>query len=61
LKPRVSIGWVATATQDAKLTFLVEFPSMDALKQWYESEEYQEPKALRLRSADFDILFIDGA
>ncbi len=23
LKPRVSIGWVATATQDAKLTFLV--------------------------------------
>ena len=40
---------------------IVEFPSMDALKQWYESEEYQEPKALRLRSADFDLLFINGA
>jgi uncharacterized protein (DUF1330 family) len=43
------------------MTLLVEFPSMDAMKQWYESEEYQERKALRLRSADFDILFIKGA
>jgi uncharacterized protein (DUF1330 family) len=45
----------------AKLTFIVEFPSTDALHRWYESEEYREPKALRLRSADFDLLFIDGA
>ena len=45
----------------AKMTFLIEFPSMDALHRWYESEEYREPKVLRLRSADFDLLFIDGA
>ncbi len=44
----------------SRMTFLVEFPSMDALKEWYESEGYQGPKQLRLRSADFDILFISG-
>lgn len=43
------------------MTFIVEFPSMDALKAWYESEEYRGPKELRLQSADFDILFITGA
>ncbi|MHB8648097.1 MAG: DUF1330 domain-containing protein [Thermomicrobiales bacterium] len=39
---------------------IIEFPSMDALKQWYDCEAYRELKQLRQRSADEDLVFVDG-
>ncbi len=30
---------------------VLEFPSAEAAKRWYESEEYRQPKALRLQHA----------
>ena len=39
---------------------VIEFPDMDSLKQWYHSAAYQEIIPMRQRSADVDILFVDG-
>jgi uncharacterized protein (DUF1330 family) len=39
---------------------VIEFPDMDTLKRWYHSDAYQEIIPLRQRSADVDILFVDG-
>lgn len=39
---------------------VIEFPDIAALKGWYESEGYRELRALRQRSAQTDILFVDG-
>ncbi len=39
---------------------VLEFPSLDAARRWYDSEEYQGPKALRLRSARADAIFVEG-
>ena len=39
---------------------IIEFPSMDALKQWYECDAYRELRQLRGAAADIDILFVDG-
>ena len=39
---------------------LLEFPSMDQARRWYDSEDYREPKALRLKSAMTDVIFADG-
>jgi uncharacterized protein (DUF1330 family) len=39
---------------------VLEFPSMDHAKRWYDSEEYREPKALRLRAGRTNLVMIDG-
>ena|SRR5579864_632928 len=40
---------------------IVEFPSLDAAKQFYESEDYSLPRKIRAVSAKTDwIVFIDG-
>lgn len=38
----------------------LEFPSMEQLKAWYNSPEYQAIKGRRLASAETGIVFIDG-
>jgi uncharacterized protein (DUF1330 family) len=38
----------------------LEFPSLAQAHRWYESEEYREPKALRLRAADANLVFVEG-
>ena len=40
---------------------VVEFPSIEAAKRWYESEEYRKPKAIRLQHAVSNMLLADGA
>ncbi len=39
---------------------VIEFPSREALRGWYDSRDYQELKALRLRSTEGDMVFAEG-
>jgi len=39
---------------------VLEFPSMEQAKRWYDSEEYREPKALRLRAGRANLVMVDG-
>ena len=40
---------------------IVEFPSLDAAKQFYESEDYSLPRKIRAVSAKTDwVVFVDG-
>jgi uncharacterized protein (DUF1330 family) len=47
---------------DWKPTRLVvlEFPSMEQAKRWYNSEEYREPLAKRLKASRGTFVFVDG-
>jgi uncharacterized protein (DUF1330 family) len=47
-------GWTP-----ARLVVL-EFPSVDAARRWYDSAEYREPKALRMKSALTDVVIVPG-
>ena len=39
---------------------VLEFPSMEQAKRWYDSEEYREPKALRLRAGHAKLVMVEG-
>ena len=47
-------GWTP-----ARLVVL-EFPSLEHARRWYDSEEYREPKALRMKCAVTDLVLVDG-
>jgi uncharacterized protein (DUF1330 family) len=40
---------------------VLEFPSLAQARRWYESEEYREPKAIRLAASNANLVFVDGA
>ena len=42
-------------------TVILEFPSMANLKRWWDSPEYQELCDIRKRSADSNIVTVDGS
>ncbi|MGH8314829.1 MAG: DUF1330 domain-containing protein [Steroidobacterales bacterium] len=42
-------------------TIILEFPSMVNLKEWWSSPEYQELGDIRKRSADSNIVIVDGS
>lgn len=39
---------------------LIEFPSLEALRLWYDSEAYRPLKQLRREATDCDMVFVDG-
>ena len=39
---------------------VLEFPSVERARAWYESEEYREAKALRQRTSAGSLLLVDG-
>jgi uncharacterized protein (DUF1330 family) len=39
---------------------VLEFPSMEQARRWYDSEDYRGPKALRMRCAMTDVVFVEG-
>src|SRR5712691_13313132 len=39
---------------------VIEFPSMEHARRWYESAEYLELKTLRLRSAKISLVLTEG-
>ena len=44
-----------------KRIVILEFPSVEAAKRWYDSEEYRAPKALRLATSRGNMLLVEGA
>jgi uncharacterized protein (DUF1330 family) len=40
---------------------LLEFPSMQAAKQWFDSPEYEKPKAMRQAASKGRLLLMEGA
>jgi uncharacterized protein (DUF1330 family) len=45
--------------QPARLV-IVEFPSLERARAWYDSVEYREAKALRQQTARTNMLIVDG-
>jgi uncharacterized protein (DUF1330 family) len=43
-----------------KRVVLLEFPTMDALKRWYHSEEYKPLITLRQRHSTGDLIAVEG-
>ena len=39
---------------------ILEFPTMDQARRWYDSEEYRKPKALRIKSGRTNLLVVEG-
>jgi uncharacterized protein (DUF1330 family) len=39
---------------------VLEFPNLPQAHQWYDSEEYREPKAMRLAASHTNLVFVDG-
>lgn len=39
---------------------VLQFPSQEQAKKWYDSEEYRAPKALRFKSAKSNLLLVEG-
>ena len=60
---------VLVATDDAEVlegewphvrTVIMEYPSKDRAKEWYESEQYQEIVHHRFRAATTNMILVDG-
>jgi uncharacterized protein (DUF1330 family) len=45
---------------ESKRTVIIEFPSLQKAREWYDSEEYQRVKSLRQGATTGSILAIDG-
>ena len=39
---------------------VIEFPSMELAKKWYDSPEYTEIRGIRFRNAKSNVIFVDG-
>ena len=48
-------GWAPTRL------VVLEFPSMEHARRWYDSEDYRAPKALRMKCAATDLVLVQGA
>lgn len=46
--------------QDAEGVVLVQFPTMEDARAWYNSPAYQEAKAHRLKGANYRVLLVQG-
>jgi uncharacterized protein (DUF1330 family) len=40
---------------------LIEFPSVEAARQWWDSPEYEKPKALRRANSQGRLILLEGA
>jgi len=55
-------GAHATVEGDWKPNRLVviEFPTMEQARRWYDSEEYRDPKAMRIRAGRTSLVMVEG-
>jgi uncharacterized protein (DUF1330 family) len=44
-----------------KRIVVLEFPSVEQAKRWYDSEEYRPLKAMRLKASTANLIIVDGA
>lgn len=57
-------GGTATALEGdwpQRRRVLIEFPSVEAAKRWYDSPEYEKPKAMRIANSNGRLLLLEGA
>ena len=40
---------------------IIEFPSVEAAREWYNSPEYEGPKSIRMATAETNLLLVEGA
>lgn len=45
---------------EPKRVVILEFPTYEQARAWWDSEEYREPKAMRQRCAETNMIFVDG-
>ena len=50
---------VTEGNWDPERLVVIEFKSMEQLKEWYDSEEYSEAMNIRHLSADTNLLFVE--
>ena len=43
-----------------KRLVVLEFPSVEQAKRWYNSEDYRDPKALRFKTAKSNLILVEG-
>jgi len=43
-----------------KRIVMIEFPSMQRVKEWFSCEEYREPSKIRHRTATTQMILVDG-
>ena len=43
-----------------KRVVVLEFPSLEQAKRWYNSEDYRDPKALRFKTAKTSLILVAG-
>jgi uncharacterized protein (DUF1330 family) len=43
-----------------KRLVLLEFPSVEQAKRWYDSEEYRPLKAMRLKASNSNLILVEG-
>jgi uncharacterized protein (DUF1330 family) len=61
LKPLAFYGDLETLEgEPADGVVLLEFPTVEAAKAWYDSPAYQAAKAQRLKGADYRIILVQG-
>jgi uncharacterized protein (DUF1330 family) len=39
---------------------IIEFPTVEAARKWYDSPEYEKPKALRIANSNSRLLLLEG-
>ena len=44
-----------------KRVVVLEFPSLEQARRWYDSEDYRDPKALRFKTARTNLILVEGA
>jgi uncharacterized protein (DUF1330 family) len=43
-----------------KRLVVLEFPTLEQARRWYDSEEYRAPKALRMKTARSRVVIVEG-
>jgi len=43
-----------------KRVVVLEFPSVEQARRWYDSPEYRDPKALRFKTAKTKLILVEG-
>jgi uncharacterized protein (DUF1330 family) len=61
LTPRVIYGDIQPLEGNAPDgVILLEFPTIDEARAWYENSEYQDAVPFRQRAADYDVFIVQG-
>jgi uncharacterized protein (DUF1330 family) len=47
-------------TWQPKRVVVLEFPSVEQARRWYDSAEYRDPKALRFKTAKTNLILVEG-